>query len=139
MNRANVETWLAALRSGQYSQAKEVLHDQDNGGYCCLGVGTHCMDPAHPYLREEQGLPDRELFEWLGLTASQIQLDEYDSSDVESDNSHFTWDLMIPRTAIPESLNHLIRGYEQAIQVSRLNDNGVPFEEIADILEATLL
>lgn len=138
MNRANVETWLAALRSGQYSQAKEYLHDP-GVGYCCLGVGTHCMDPAHPYLREERGLPDRELFEWLGLTASQVQLDEYDSSDVESDNSHFTWDLMIPRSKLPESLNHLIREHEQAVQVSRLNDEGVPFEQIADILETTLL
>lgn len=29
--------WLAALRSGTYTQAKEALR-RDNGGYCCLGV-----------------------------------------------------------------------------------------------------
>lgn len=28
--------WIAALRSGQYKQAREALRDGD--GYCCLGV-----------------------------------------------------------------------------------------------------
>jgi hypothetical protein len=30
--------WIEALRSGEYRQAQGSLHDQDNGGYCCLGV-----------------------------------------------------------------------------------------------------
>lgn len=29
--------WVAALRSGKYKQAQEILRD-DKGGYCCLGV-----------------------------------------------------------------------------------------------------
>lgn len=32
-----VKAWIAALRSGEYKQAKSVLAD-GNGGYCCLGV-----------------------------------------------------------------------------------------------------
>jgi hypothetical protein len=41
--RMNMDTdlktkWVEALRSGRYSQATEVLHDEENGGFCCLGV-----------------------------------------------------------------------------------------------------
>ncbi len=36
---SNLKTkWIEALRSGEYSQATEKLHDENNGGYCCLGV-----------------------------------------------------------------------------------------------------
>jgi hypothetical protein len=30
--------WINALRSGEYTQAEGMLHDSENGGYCCLGV-----------------------------------------------------------------------------------------------------
>jgi hypothetical protein len=30
--------WVAALRSGEYEQARGMLHDEQHGGYCCLGV-----------------------------------------------------------------------------------------------------
>ncbi len=32
--------WIAALRSGEYKQAKGCLRDRDSGGYCCLGVAA---------------------------------------------------------------------------------------------------
>jgi hypothetical protein len=38
---ANRATWLAALRSGEYQQARRVLH-RPGVGYCCLGVGAQC-------------------------------------------------------------------------------------------------
>ena len=42
--------WVAALRSGKYKQARGVLYDEYNKGYCCLGVsGKVC------------GYPDSEL------------------------------------------------------------------------------
>ena len=30
--------WLEALRSGNYSQARGMLHESPSGGYCCSGV-----------------------------------------------------------------------------------------------------
>ena len=30
--------WIAALRSGDFQQAREVMRDENEGGYCCLGV-----------------------------------------------------------------------------------------------------
>lgn len=32
------ERWVEALRSGEYHQAEGMLHDEADGGYCCLGV-----------------------------------------------------------------------------------------------------
>lgn len=37
--------WVAALRSGDYKQAKDVLHDPATGGYCCYGVLRHVANP----------------------------------------------------------------------------------------------
>jgi len=33
--------WLAALRSGDYTQGRDKLFDTESGGYCCLGVLCH--------------------------------------------------------------------------------------------------
>lgn len=30
--------WLKALRSGKYKQGKEVLYDETDDSYCCIGV-----------------------------------------------------------------------------------------------------
>jgi hypothetical protein len=45
-NRMPVEAkakWVAALRSGQYKQAKGILYNASTDGYCCLGVLQHCL------------------------------------------------------------------------------------------------
>ena len=35
-------TWLAALRSGKYKQARGTLYNPQTKGFCCLGVAEHC-------------------------------------------------------------------------------------------------
>ena len=37
--------WLAALRSGEYRQEKNVLHNPETGGYCCYGVLRPVVTP----------------------------------------------------------------------------------------------
>jgi len=37
-----IQKWLLALRSGDFKQCRDVLHDGD--GYCCLGVGEVVMN-----------------------------------------------------------------------------------------------
>lgn len=37
------DKWLAALRSGEYSQCQEQLH-KEGDGYCCLGVKLVAVD-----------------------------------------------------------------------------------------------
>lgn len=52
MNREAVEAWVAALRSGDYEQARGALCalDSDSGavvGYCCLGVACEVYAKTH--------------------------------------------------------------------------------------------
>ena len=43
MKKADWEKWDAALRSGEYKQAKHTMYDPKTNGYCCLGVLQHCL------------------------------------------------------------------------------------------------
>jgi hypothetical protein len=38
MNKEIAEKWIKALRSGDYKQGSDVLHNTSNNTYCCLGV-----------------------------------------------------------------------------------------------------
>ena len=40
MNKEALQTWVAALRSGEYKQAQWMLHDKVKDSYCCIGVGN---------------------------------------------------------------------------------------------------
>ena len=100
--------WVAALRSGEYEQGFDALHDGD--GFCCLGVllmvmgetprqneqCVWCMGGQGEFLSEEQ-------CESVGLT--------YDNGAFED----------------PDGTR---------LALSELNDQRVPFSEIADIIEA---
>ena len=44
MPKALHEKWDKALRSGEYKQCVDVMHNPVSGGYCCLGVLEHCVD-----------------------------------------------------------------------------------------------
>lgn len=106
-------TWIAALRSGEYSQTRGSLCDKS--GFCCLGVAAELTpgirkqrEPFTAYGEEETGggLP-RETAEWLGLTAANGD---------------------------PRIVNPWEAPYRALID---LNDvAGWTFEEIANVLEA---
>lgn len=38
LTRTQCIEWIAALRSGEYKQGKDVLYNQSTDCYCCLGV-----------------------------------------------------------------------------------------------------
>lgn len=63
MPRHLLETWLTALRSGEYEQGEGALHF--NGSYCCLGV---LQDVVQGYTERDsyndEELPTRN---WLAL------------------------------------------------------------------------
>ncbi len=53
MNKEIKEKWIAALRSGEYEQAKGSLYD--GTGYCCLGVLCRIAG-------ESVGAPNRRMY-----------------------------------------------------------------------------
>jgi hypothetical protein len=76
------QKWIEALRSGQYTQATQRLKNED-GGFCCLGVACHLIDPAKWSPNKDVGgldwgdcksqLADQNLADKLGLPTSLVQ------------------------------------------------------------------
>lgn len=111
--QANREKWVAALRSGEFKQAQEVLKVEDpdtEPRYCCLGVACSLA------IREgiEEDWPDAEFADW----------------DQELPDSIRDW-LGLQNNS--GTLTEVIEGGEHLIW---LNDNAnYTFDQIADVIE----
>lgn len=119
MKKEVADKWVAALRSGEYAQTRELLRDRQ--GFCCLGVLCDISGQgqwkqyegedsdsvnvgAHEYHVGEKaalGLLGPEVIEWAGMMAGNV------SGEYGSDTT----------------------------ALSFKNDMGVTFDEIADIIE----
>lgn len=53
-DKRQFNTWLKALRSGEYKQGQYVL--QDSAGFCCLGVACKVVIPADQLMMEQDRL-----------------------------------------------------------------------------------
>jgi hypothetical protein len=135
MNPEIKSKWLAALRSGQYEQARGGLQrilyrDNETGhidcGYCCLGVlcdlaaqedvcywdkhEVATVEPDGRVLTEPDALP-AQVMEWAGLGQADPE---------------------VPCLAHADDDSGMIR-------ISRLNDScKLDFNQIADIIEENL-
>lgn len=112
----NAQKWVAALRSGNYQQARNTLRSLK--GYCCLGVACEVYRIEHPgvdWQAMEVGtvfsfesytrvLPD-SVRDWLGL-ATHVGRYSEDTDSTED------------------------------IDLTAANDSGLSFAAIADIIES---
>lgn len=133
--------WTAALRSGDYKQCREQLHEADSDQYCCLGVLCDLAVKAgvlapfqavrNPYNRAVYyGYPDGDSEMGVNLTSLPGIVQNWAGlSDVESSND--------PMVFVPDEVQ-VQYSSAQFSQLSSLNDNSVPFETIADLIDASL-
>ena len=77
MTRLEMETWVAALRSGEYKQGRKSLKKLD-GTYCCLGVKCD-LDDKTKWIFDE----DFHEYRWKGRSC-YLPLDE--ERDLQSNN-----------------------------------------------------
>ena len=110
MNEQVKEKWLNALRSGDYKQTKSCLHKGD--GFCCLGVLCDLYGKEH---NVEWKLVDAGIYYEFQDKKAILPLSVIEWAGVEDDN--------------PEICE---------TPLSRLNDNGSTFNEIADLIEKHL-
>jgi hypothetical protein len=96
------QKWVAALRSGEFQQAKECLYDIHTNSYCCLGVACRVAG----YSGE---LPAHDAGEWIANDA-----------------------VFIPKAIRGNDSNEVVE------ILSKMNDSGVRFTEIADYIEQNL-
>lgn len=106
-NKAELKkVWVDALRSGNHKQTSGTLHNLDDGGSCCLGVAA-------------------EVWGLCSLKDMGVHMEEADPEydDVEGPKHVY------------EDLRRVIEIAELIDKGIEMNDNGVPFTEIADMIE----
>jgi hypothetical protein len=119
--------WVAALRSGDYIQGKGQLCAEDHEGkmrHCCLGVLSELAVKAGVAERTRlmRDLPIVDFDGVTGFLPKSVQ--EWAELDSES-----------PSVAGPFKGVLTSAG---AVSLAGLNDAGVPFEKIAELIEAHL-
>lgn len=141
MKREDRDKWVAALRSGEYVQTQGLLRrDEPDGdgnpaGYCCLGVGVDVLDLAR----------------WDGETY-WFAVEDYERQGSNEEAEWPTWLQMETNLNTPvENLAHLCPVQNRQLlpramqdgdmvaihdQLASLNDQGLNFEQIADVIEA---
>lgn len=123
MNPEVKEKWLSALRSGEFTQGKNLLHkvnpETQEETYCCLGVlcAIAVKDGVieAPLKRGIAQAAEEPYYVYASSTAflpTQVQI----WAGVDSDNGEFYDD---------DNQDSLIR----------LNDDGIPFTDIATVIE----
>ena len=119
--------WVAALRSGEYTQTTGTLRREGSGGFggpagfCCLGVLCDIMDPGR----------------W-GETAGDGAVCYGATNDGAGAAGMPPWDIL-KRAALAESTHgDDVRPAISADDLARRNDGGATFAEIADIIEEAL-
>lgn len=123
-NPERLRLWVEALRSGNYSQTKQVLYDEGTDSYCCLGVacvvakenGCEVQLPEVFDAYTDETLP-WEVAEWFGIWDIDAGTDYAGNPELalmEKEDGTFEW-----RRAA--ALN---------------DDENWTFEQIADAVEA---
>lgn len=132
MNPEIKQMWLEALRSGEYVQGKNALRSVDATGqdsYCCLGVLCDLNQQYGWSLK-----PDTE--GWCFLDDSESLPQEIvEWAEVGSMNPFILKQPLVDKPWFPASQLALSANWTT---LAMLNDSGVSFANIADIIEEQL-
>lgn len=121
MNQIVKEKWTTSLRSGQYKQGKNVLRDEYNN-FCCLGVlcDLHAKETGAEWEKwcgefmygERKQMISPDVADWAGIPYLKVQ------------GEVVIW------TQDNTGMN--------PAQLAEINDSGVSFSAIADVIENQL-
>lgn len=111
MNKRVKQLWIEALRSGEYSQTKSVL--RDTYGFCCLGVlcDLHRIETEGDWATSEDG------GYYYGHQAEVMPIEVMEWAGLQSANPDVD---------------------DDDTSLAGLNDDGLPFSQIADLIEQQL-
>jgi len=77
--------WIKALRSGEYKQAKQVLHSTAYNSYCCLGVLCKVANVEIDDTIKRNG--GDEYIAQDVLEKMEVDLDKFEFLDIESETA----------------------------------------------------
>ena len=115
MPKRKLARLLKALRSGEYIQTSGILHNPEDGGFCCLGLEQYINNKCKVEVEdtgEFRSLPSLEYLEQNGITYLDNVGEPYKCPFVRKIDA------------------------EETQSFAALNDIGTSFEKIADIWEA---
>lgn len=121
--------WIAALRSGEYPQTRQALHDKH--GYCCLGV----LCELHSKLTGEGAWGPIEIEsaeEDDELHAFYVPTDPYDTQDMILPSAVKGW------AGVMHDDPYIGDGTLSSINDGDDTEPGKSFAEIADLIERHL-
>ena len=123
MKAKDADTWLTALRSGEYKQGSGELCNFNNSSYCCLGVLQASLTGAVEVdeFGDNLGLPSKE---WLNEHGIQFAHSVNGFED----------------TVKNPVIAQLVRddNIVGTVSASTVNDLYLSFSDIADLLEACI-
>lgn len=82
-NKDNLRLWVDALRSGEYKQGREQLHDPELNEWCCLGVACDVavkngvplnIDAAGARFDGHTDYLPQRVMDWLGIDSADPEL-----------------------------------------------------------------
>lgn len=121
MNKEIKQKWVEALRSGEYKQGKGTL--RTNNLFCCLGVLCDITFPD----KWENKLGRWFMFGFDGTLPDDV----VKTTETVKNNPYFNLEKVSNRA----NLEKYVFPLPTASTLSNLNDKGVPFEEIATIID----
>ncbi len=122
MNKEIKQKWVEALRSGEYKQGKGTLRTNNNL-FCCLGVLCDILSP-------DKWVNNIHVHSMYGITGVLSQ-EILDITGISWNNPYINLEKVSNR----EKLKKYVFPLPNEITLSSLNDKGVPFEEIATIID----
>lgn len=127
MNKEIKERWVKALRSGEYKQGYNQLYNSIENSYCCLGVLCSLYKEDHPKA--------------LGFIVGDNRLEDGFTPLLEEDFKTDMLPLSVQVWAELDSINpRIITDISNVnnISLADLNDEGINFDEIANVIEEKL-
>lgn len=122
--RREIQLWVDALRSGEFDQCQDVLHKQEDG-YCCLGVACE--------VAIQDGLPlERRPSEWdHALVVEYGVRGQFDPQLLPLQVQE--WAGLDGGSGVDLPGITTYHGFH--ISLIDLNDSGLTFDQIADVIE----
>jgi hypothetical protein len=153
-NKEAIREWVDNLRSGVYKQGygklKQIVHNESTESHCCLGVATEIYMDKFGGLDEDIDRNDVTshnevvyFYDYEKCSYNEILPDDViDWLDVKEETVHVNVDLNKYSVKIEDEKR--LYEYENGERIyrtklSELNDSGVDFEIIADIIEDNFL
>ena len=128
MKREIRDQWTAALESGEYRQATDMLCNRKTGGFCCLGVLTDLAVKAGIGEWRDDDYYEERAFEWDGPDGKRLFESETLPPPVVEwaglDKNNYTVDI-----------EPVIIAGETCGNLTRVNDKGGTFKMIAKIIK----